>query len=44
VAFVRYASVYRQFQEVGEFNEVIESLENSPMDKLLQPDLFQPKS
>ena len=42
VAFVRYASVYRQFQEVGEFNEVIESLERSPeIDSLLQPDLFE---
>ncbi len=44
VAFVRYASVYRQFQEVGEFSEVIESLENSPMADLLQPDLFEAKS
>ena len=41
VAFVRYASVYRQFQDVGEFNEVIESLENAPVDSLLQPDLFE---
>lgn len=41
VAFVRYASVYRQFQDVGEFSEVIESLENAPVDKLLQPDLFE---
>lgn len=41
VAFVRYASVYRQFQDVGEFSEVIESLENSPMANLLQPDLFE---
>lgn len=44
VAFVRYASVYRQFQDVGEFNEVIESLENSPMSNLLQPDLFESRS
>jgi transcriptional repressor NrdR len=44
VAFVRYASVYRQFQDVGEFHEVIESLENSPMANLLQPDLFEPRS
>lgn len=44
VAFVRYASVYRQFQEVGEFSEVIESLENIPMDNLLQPDLFEAKN
>lgn len=41
VAFVRYASVYRQFQDVGEFSEVIESLEKSPLDSLLQPDLFE---
>ncbi|MEM7699526.1 MAG: transcriptional regulator NrdR [Verrucomicrobiota bacterium] len=41
VAFVRYASVYRQFQDVGEFSDVIESLENAPIDKLLQPDLFE---
>lgn len=41
VAFVRYASVYRQFQDVGEFSEVIQSLENTPIDKLLQPDLFE---
>lgn len=44
VAFVRYASVYRQFQDVGEFNEVIESLESSPMSNLLQPDLFESRS
>jgi|TARA_B100000927_G_scaffold278923_1_gene262074 transcriptional repressor NrdR len=41
VAFVRYASVYRQFQDVGEFSEVIESLENSPLENVLQPDLFE---
>jgi len=41
VAFVRYASVYRQFQDVGEFSEVIESLESTPIDNLLQPDLFE---
>lgn len=41
VAFVRYASVYRQFQDVGEFSEVIQSLENAPIDSLLQPDLFE---
>lgn len=44
VAFVRYASVYRQFQDVGEFSEVIQSLENSPLDDLLQPDLFEAPS
>ncbi|MEM7602207.1 MAG: transcriptional regulator NrdR [Verrucomicrobiota bacterium] len=41
VAFVRYASVYRQFQDVGEFSEVIQSLENTPVSDLLQPDLFE---
>jgi transcriptional repressor NrdR len=41
VAFVRYASVYRQFQDVGEFNDVIESLEKAPLSSLLQPDLFE---
>ncbi|MDF1811040.1 MAG: transcriptional regulator NrdR [Verrucomicrobiales bacterium] len=40
VAFVRYASVYRQFQDVGEFNDVIESLEKVSPDPSLQPDLF----
>ena len=44
VAFVRYASVYRQFQDVGEFSEVIQSLENTPLDDLLQPDLFEAPS
>jgi transcriptional repressor NrdR len=44
VAFVRYASVYREFQDVGEFNEVIESLESSPISNLLQPDLFESRS
>jgi len=44
VAFVRYASVYRQFQDVGEFSEVIQSLANAPLDDLLQPDLFEAPS
>lgn len=44
VAFVRYASVYRQFQDVGEFNDVIESLENTPLSDLHQPDLFETKN
>lgn len=41
VAFVRYASVYRQFQDVGEFSEVIESLEKQSVDPRLQPELFE---
>ncbi|NNE94327.1 MAG: transcriptional repressor NrdR [Verrucomicrobiales bacterium] len=44
VAFVRYASVYRQFQDVGDFSEVIESLEKEPPDPLLQPELFEKSS
>ena len=42
VAFVRYASVYRQFQDVGEFIDEIESLEKEPVDPRLQPELFEP--
>ena len=41
VAFVRYASVYRQFQDVGEFIDEIESLEREPVDPRLQPELFE---
>ncbi len=41
VAFVRYASVYREFQDVGEFHDVIESLETNPLSEMLQPDLFE---
>ena len=41
VAFVRYASVYRQFQDVGEFIDEIQSLERQPIDPKLQPELFE---
>lgn len=41
VAYVRYASVYRQFQEVGDFIEEIESLERRVADTPDQPVLFQ---
>ena len=41
VAFVRYASVYRQIQDVGEFIDEIQSLERQPIDSALQPELFQ---
>lgn len=44
VAFVRYASVYREFQDVGEFSEMIESLEDYPSDPSLQPELFPSSS
>ena len=40
VAFVRYASVYRQFQDVGEFIDEIQSLERQPADPSAQPELF----
>ncbi|MFK5921908.1 MAG: transcriptional regulator NrdR [Verrucomicrobiota bacterium] len=40
VAFVRYASVYRQFEDVGEFIDEIQSLERQPINEGLQPDLF----
>ena len=40
VAFVRYASVYRQFQDVGEFIDEIESLEREAgIDPKAQPEL-----
>ncbi|MEO0416229.1 MAG: transcriptional regulator NrdR [Verrucomicrobiota bacterium] len=41
VAFVRYASVYRQFQDVGEFSEVIKSLEQPELGADIQPELFE---
>ena len=44
VAFVRYASVYRQFQDVGEFIDEIESLDRPGIDPTTQPDLFEPTS
>ena len=31
VAYVRFASVYRSFQDVKEFREVIEHLEHEPI-------------
>ena len=40
VAYVRYASVYRQFQDVGEFIDEIESLERRPRQDAQQRDLF----
>lgn len=39
VAFVRYASVYRQFQDVGEFINEIESLDKPKPDPKLEPEL-----
>jgi len=41
VAYVRYASVYREFQEVGDFLEEIESLEKRVARSPDQTELFQ---
>ncbi|WP_045226500.1 transcriptional regulator NrdR [Methyloterricola oryzae] len=43
VAYVRFASVYRSFQDVNEFREVIEHLERQPSadDTKDQTDLFE---
>ena len=40
VAYVRYASVYRQFQEIGDFIEEIQSLERRSGKTPAQPELF----
>ena len=46
VAYVRFASVYRSFQDVNEFREVIEDLERQPDTELAgaQGDLFDTQS
>lgn len=41
VAYVRYASVYRHFQDIGEFIEEIQALEKRPKKSALQPELFK---
>lgn len=41
VAYVRYASVYRQFQEIGDFIEEIQSFERRNTRTTAQPELFQ---
>jgi transcriptional repressor NrdR len=41
VAYVRYASVYRQFADIGEFLEEIQSLGRKPKKSALQPELFR---
>jgi transcriptional repressor NrdR len=41
VAYVRYASVYRHFQDIGEFIDEIQSLERRPKRSVLQPELFK---
>ena len=40
VAYVRYASVYRHFQDIGEFIHEIQSLEKRIKPNALQPELF----
>ncbi len=40
VAYVRYASVYRQFQEIGDFIEEIQSLKRKITKIPTQPELF----
>src|SRR5471030_865067 len=41
VAYVRYASVYRHFQDIGEFLEEIQSLERRQKRSVSQPELFK---
>ncbi len=41
VAYVRYASVYRHFQDIGEFINEIQSLERRVKKNTLQPELFK---
>lgn len=42
VAYIRFASVYRSFQDVNEFREVIDRLEQEPKADDSQVDLFNP--
>jgi transcriptional repressor NrdR len=44
VAYIRFASVYRSFQDVNEFREVIDRLEQEPKSDENQPDLFNPET
>jgi len=41
VAYVRYASVYRQFQDIGEFIDEIKSMERRPRIDGSQTELFK---
>lgn len=41
IAYVRYASVYRQFQEIGDFLEEIQSYEKRTAKTAAQPELFK---
>jgi transcriptional repressor NrdR len=40
VAYVRFASVYRSFQDVGEFIEEAKEVNSSEQDDPAQPGLF----
>jgi len=40
IAYVRYASVYRQFQEIGDFIEEIQTFEKRAVKTAAQPELF----
>lgn len=42
VAYVRFASVYREFQEIGDFIEEIQSFERRGIKTPAQPELFAP--
>ena len=41
VAYVRYASVYRHFQDIGEFIDEIQQLGKRPKRSVLQQELFK---
>ncbi len=41
IAYVRYASVYRQFQEIGDFIEEIQTYEKRSARTAAQPELFK---
>jgi transcriptional repressor NrdR len=41
IAYVRYASVYRQFEDLGEFIDEIQLLGNRPKRSTLQQELFK---
>jgi len=40
VAYVRYASIYRNFQDIGEFIDEIQAIEKRPKKSAAQPELF----
>ncbi len=42
VAYVRYASIYRQFQEAGEFVDEVEQMKRRSPRRPDQPELFTP--